>query len=169
MTAERTADTFDDFFQRHLPLVRAVALARTADSARADDLTQETFLRAWRHFAHLQTCGLSAQRAWLLRALRHVAVDAHRRAEPAALEETADAAIAKNDPNALLRLDVARALAELDETDREIALLRYFVEMNSREIGEMLGMPEGTVRRRLAVCRERLACRLAAWSEDTGK
>jgi DNA-directed RNA polymerase specialized sigma24 family protein len=40
--------------------------------------------------------------------------------------------------------------------------------MNSREIGEALGMPEGTVRRRLSRCRAALAHHLSAWAPDGG-
>ena len=39
-------EAFDRFYQRHLGLVRAAALAKTGDVARADDLAQETMLRA---------------------------------------------------------------------------------------------------------------------------
>ena len=47
-------ETFNPFYQRHLGLVRAVALARVGDVALADDLTQETMLAAWKSFAVLQ-------------------------------------------------------------------------------------------------------------------
>jgi DNA-directed RNA polymerase specialized sigma24 family protein len=65
-----------------------------------------------------------------------------------------------------LRIDVSRALAGLEPGDREIVILRYFLEMNSREIGEMLQVPEGTVRSRLLRCRQQLAERLSQWRPD---
>ena len=64
------------------------------------------------------------------------------------------------------RLDVARALEGLEDGDQELVVMRYLEEMNSREIGEALGMPEGTVRRRLVRCRELLADRLSQYAGD---
>jgi RNA polymerase sigma factor (sigma-70 family) len=78
------------------------------------------------------------------------------------LADDSPAACPDDDRN-LLRLEVMRALAELSPSDRELVVLRYFCEMNSREIGEILRTPESTIRRRLSLCREALAERLAAW------
>jgi RNA polymerase sigma-70 factor (ECF subfamily) len=161
-------DAFDVFYRRHLPLVFAAALARCQNGAQAEDLAQETLLRAWRHFDALRGRDVNAQRAWLLRALRHRAVEAWRRwrQQP----DTGDGAdreraAADGTPSAL-RLDVLAALGELDPDDREIVVLRYFLDLSSREIGEAIGRPEGTVRRRLSECRGRLAERLAPWREQ---
>jgi RNA polymerase sigma factor (sigma-70 family) len=63
-----------------------------------------------------------------------------------------------------LRLDVARALAGLDESDREIVVMRYLAQMNSREISDLLQIPEGTIRRRLMGCRNQLADQLMLWA-----
>ena len=63
-----------------------------------------------------------------------------------------------------LRMDVARALAVLDESDREIAVLRYLAQLNSREISDLLQIPEGTIRRRLMGCRKLLADQLLPWA-----
>lgn len=155
-------DPFDRFYKRHFPLVWAAALARTADRCAAGDLVQETMLRAWRHFPTLSGRDDDGQRAWLLTALRHRQIEAWRRQRPTADETEASVA----DSDLPLRLDVARALAAMDETDRELVVLRYFAQCDSPEIGRILGMPEGTVRRRLAEARSELARRLAAWEND---
>ena len=52
---------------------------------------------------------------------------------------------------------VRRALAELEPTDRSVLVLRYYAEQNSRQIAEILELPDSTVRSRLQVARQRLA------------
>ena len=151
---------FDAFYQRHLRLVRAMALARTGDTALADDLAQETMLCAWRSFALLRGRDDSGQRAWLLTALRHRAIERWRRAKP--LEPLPEAGTVSADDTGL-RLDVARALATLSDTDRELIVLRYFEQCDSSEIGTLLNLPPGTVRRRLGEARVRLETALEAW------
>jgi RNA polymerase sigma-70 factor (ECF subfamily) len=169
------------FYRGNARLVYALALGQTGNPADAEDLTQETFLRAWRHFRVLASLAPAAQRAWLIRTMRHLAIDTWRRTRQCSVlgarcsvedMEEADAELhgvfpsehrAPSTEHLALRADVAQALATLTPEDREIVTLRYFMEMNSREIGETLQMPEGTVRHRLMQCRQVLAERLAAW------
>jgi RNA polymerase sigma-70 factor, ECF subfamily len=160
---------FEAFYRGHARLVYTMALAQDPDPTRAEDLTQETFLRAWRHFERLTGLDPPAQRAWLVRTLRHLAIDLwrHDRSFPQEALEPPAAPLPPAD-RAALRLDVVRALGTLEETDRQIVLLRYVLEMNSREIGELLGMPEGTVRHRLMRCRHHLAEQLAQWAPEGG-
>jgi RNA polymerase sigma-70 factor (ECF subfamily) len=162
-------DDLEAFYRGNVRLVYAMALAQDPDPTQAEDLTQETFLRAWRHFERLSGMDPPAQRAWLVRTLRHLAIDAWRRARafPQEALEPSGPSMPPADRVAL-RLDVTRALGALEETDRQIVLLRYVMEMNSREIGEVLGMPEGTVRHRLMRCRSHLVERLAPWAPEGG-
>jgi len=152
------------FYRDNVRLVYAMALGQTGNAADAEDLTQETFLRAWRHFRVLATLAKASQRAWLVRTMRHLAIDAWRRQSSCPVVPL-DEAFAVPEPGERreLRADVTRALSQLSPEDRVIVILRYFLEMTSREIGEMLQMPESTVRHRLMQCRSRLAERLAAW------
>jgi RNA polymerase sigma-70 factor, ECF subfamily len=61
---------------------------------------------------------------------------------------------------------VARALAKLSDDERTLIAMRYFSELNSREIGEILDVPEATIRGRLRTIRRRLASELAEWSDN---
>lgn len=155
---------FEAFYRANVRLLYALAFSRTADPSQAEDLTQETFLRAWQHFDGLSGGAPRAQRAWLIRTLRNLAADAWRRESLLPTESLATANTATQPAEQLdLRLDLARALGELDDTGRDLVTMRYLQGMNSREIGEVLGMPQGTVRRRLAECRRSLAQRLSHW------
>lgn len=156
-------DDFERFYRANVRMVHAMALTLTHRPWEAEDLTQETFLRAWRHQRQLLAGEPAPQKAWLLRTLRNLATDEWRRARLA--EKVGRAHHVRDDPASWdLRLDVAEALRALDQTDREIVLLRYVEGMNSREIGKALEMPGGTVRRRLSEARALLARRLAQWA-----
>jgi RNA polymerase sigma-70 factor (ECF subfamily) len=57
------------------------------------------------------------------------------------------------------------ALTKLAADDRTLIVLRYFLELNSREIGELLEQPESTVRSRLRAARRQLADDRADWND----
>jgi RNA polymerase sigma-70 factor (ECF subfamily) len=156
-------DAFERFYRDNLRLVYAVATARLNDPSQVEDLVQDAFFRAWRHFHRIASLPAPAQRAWLVRTVRNLVTDQWRAARhtvPAAAHAEPARPLAER---IALRLDVARALVTLAEQDRQIVVLRYGLEMNSREIGELLQMPDGTVRFRLQQCRAALAERLASW------
>ena len=161
---EAAMSEFEAFYREHVGLVHALARGRSADAWQAEDLAQDTFLRAWQHFGSLSGLGPPVQRAWLARTLRNLSIDAWRRnsAAPELLED--DAPAAAGEEQAALRIDLAQALSQLGDMDREMVMLRYLGDLNSREIGEAMGIPEGTVRRRLAESRETLAEHLSAWA-----
>jgi RNA polymerase sigma-70 factor (ECF subfamily) len=65
-----------------------------------------------------------------------------------------------------LKAEVERGLATLEDEDRLLVALRYFSELNSREIAEIVGIPESTVRGRLRTARRKLAIELADWNDE---
>jgi RNA polymerase sigma-70 factor (ECF subfamily) len=64
-----------------------------------------------------------------------------------------------------LKDDVARALATLSDDDRLLVALRYFSELNSLEIAEIVGRPAATIRGRLRAARRQLAQELEEWND----
>jgi len=154
---------FESFYRGNVQLVYAMALARLRDQWQAEDIVQETFVRAWQHFEAISAAEPPAQRAWLLRTMRNLATDAWRRQAAFPVH-----ALPVQHPDggvgADLRMDTMNALMQLEETDREIVIMRYLQDMTSREIGEALGVPEGSVRRKLSECRQVLASSLGQWA-----
>jgi RNA polymerase sigma-70 factor (ECF subfamily) len=65
-----------------------------------------------------------------------------------------------------LKREVNEALAKLAAEDRQLVAMRYFADLNSREIGEIVGLPEATVRGRLRAARRKLAEELAEWDDE---
>jgi len=153
-------------------LVHAAALYRTAyhlagSVVEAEDLTQETYLRAYRGFAGFRGGDI---RAWLFTILRHVFLDeCRRRKRMPAVESADDDAFAfSSDPGtwtpsaeseALRCLPseaVDRAFAALPPDWRLVVLLADVEDMSYREIAEVMGVPLGTVMSRLHRARKRL-------------
>ena len=65
-----------------------------------------------------------------------------------------------------MKREVNEALAKLAAEDRQLVAMRYFADLNSREIGEIVGLPEATVRSRLRAARRKLAEELAEWDDE---
>jgi RNA polymerase sigma-70 factor (ECF subfamily) len=146
--------------ERYLRACRAVALAVTGDEADADDVCQDGFVAA---IARIHECREPARfGGWLLQIVRNRARNlarspAVRRAVP--LDEHAPSAgpspVADVERQEL-RERLLAALAELPEQHREVVLLHDLEGWKHREIGERLGLPEGTVRSHLHHARRRL-------------
>jgi RNA polymerase sigma-70 factor (ECF subfamily) len=140
-------------FHQHSSALLAYALRLTdGDRGRAEDVVQETLLRAWRH-PEAMAPERGAPRAWLFAVARRIAVDAHRRrgARPAEVGDDALALIA--DPvdeveRALESWLVADALSALTASHREVLLETYFRGRTVSEAAEVLGVPAGTVKSR---------------------
>jgi RNA polymerase sigma-70 factor (ECF subfamily) len=64
-----------------------------------------------------------------------------------------------------LKAEVARALTKLTDLDRSLVVMRYFTGLNSREIGQIMNLPEATVRGRLRAARLKLAEDLSDWND----
>jgi RNA polymerase sigma-70 factor, ECF subfamily len=159
------AREFEQFARPHA--AAALRLARTLVRAEADaqDVLQDSFLRAFRHFR-----GFSGEspRAWLLSIVRNVSFSFRRKQgrfggledlEPdALLEEVVDDG--PSPEHMLLQAcdaqEVRAALARLPTQSREVLVLREMEECSYREIASILEVPIGTVMSRLSRARTHL-------------
>jgi RNA polymerase sigma-70 factor (ECF subfamily) len=139
-----------------LPQLRplfAAAYRMTGNAHDAEDLVQETFLRAHRALDGFEA-GSNA-RAWLLTILRRVRTDAFRRRQrrPRTVElvpDSTDVAVAPaQDALASGYEELERALAALPENFRTAVVLRDLQELSYAEIAEAVGVPVGTVMSRI--------------------
>jgi RNA polymerase sigma-70 factor, ECF subfamily len=165
------AAVFTELFDRHRHAVHAYFLGRVADPELARDLLQETFLRAWRRLSEIAQLAPDRQRAWLFTVARNLAIDSYRagaarQAAEAALRHqatTAEAAVAGPHRTAESRERLAQldaAIRDLPEEQRVILSMATAGGLTSRQIGEALGEPAGTVRYRLSQARKQLAAAL---------
>jgi RNA polymerase sigma-70 factor (ECF subfamily) len=126
---------------------RLLRFARRVAGPCADDLAQETLLRAWRGFAGFAE-GTNA-RAWLYRILINTWRELGRRRVPESPME--DRAVASC---AVENLELAEALDSLPEEFRTALLLGVVEGFTCREISGILGVPVGTVMSRLSRARQ---------------
>ncbi len=135
---------------------RVYSLLRSLTAQRevAEDLTQQTFTRAWQALDSFR--GEARISTWLCRIAYHEYAHWWRdRREFASLEEAADVP----DPKAAIGLKTvlfSRALAQLSDDLRETFLLHYEQELGMAEIAVVLEIPAGTVKSRLFTARNRL-------------
>src|SRR5215469_13652987 len=144
--------------EQEIPRLRRYARALTRASDRADDLVQDTLLRALTKL-HLWQPGTDI-RAWLFTIMHHQYVNTVRREvrEAATVDiEHISTLVATTDPTARQQLvELDRALGRLSAEQREVLLLVGLEGMDYESVAEILGVPIGTVRSRLCRGRERL-------------
>jgi RNA polymerase sigma-70 factor (ECF subfamily) len=161
--AERSVTIeFGRAVEREIPRLRRYARALTHDLQAAEDLVQHCLVRALAN-RHLWTPGTDL-RAWLFTILHNLRVSDLRRL----VREEARSRIAMTfmtaaprHPDARLELrDLDRAISELPEAQRAVVLLVGLEEMTYEQTAEVLSVPIGTVRSRLARGRAKLRKRL---------
>jgi RNA polymerase sigma-70 factor, ECF subfamily len=143
----------EELYSYRAPELRRYLLKMARDINEADDLLQETFLRALSNLNILQGLSPQKQRAWLYTTARRCLID-RRRSEK---REYPTDAIGEGETNDDLTLPiVAEALGTLPEHLSTIIAMRYFAGMDSATIGRVLGIPAATVRTRLRAGIKRL-------------
>lgn len=153
----------------YLFVLRLVGMGNTA---LAEDLTQETFLRVVKHARSYEQ--QARFRTWLYTMARNLCVDAlrrarHRRAQSldapmheedreTLLEHTADTspAVDRRVIGHELQQRIQQAVASLPEDQREVFLMREVAELQFKEIAAIVGIPENTVKSRMRYALEKL-------------
>jgi RNA polymerase sigma-70 factor, ECF subfamily len=143
-----------------------VARRLASDSAAAEDLVQETYLRAWRSFEQFQP-GTNL-RAWLFRILFNAFYAQGRQISSAPVIISLDAPGVEPEPRrpaGLSFADAAEVVAALDSLSQEhrtVLLLGVVEGFTCREMAEILSLPIGTVMSRLSRGRQAMRDRLLA-------
>ena len=140
------------------PELRRYATAQLRDAYRAEDMVQETFLRAWRNGERFDP-ERGTLRGWLFAILRNLLIDAARAraARPRLAQADADAVAPDEIDARLSTLLVAKALQQLTDEHREVVIASYLHDRPHRDIAASLQVPIGTVRSRLFYARKALA------------
>ena len=154
-----TQDIFRDDLIREMPNLRAFALSLCGSTAQADDLTQDTLVKAWSHRTSFQDG--SNLRAWLFTILRNSFYslkrrEAHEISDPDA--QIAESMAAKPEQEGHLHLhDFHLALARLPDEQREALILIGASGLSYEEAALVCNVAVGTVKSRVNRARARLA------------
>lgn len=156
-------DKFERLTRPFLATLYRTARRLTAQPADADDLVQDTYVKAFRAFATVDVTDGAACRAWLLRIMTNTYRDRYRRQVRALevagsdyLDEGDDDALRSHEPLPDTHLEYKRfaqaadaAIAGLPPEVRLVVVLFFFEGLSYREIAEIVQCPVGTVMSRL--------------------
>jgi len=152
-------DEFERLAMPHVASLLRVARRLSRDGAVAEDLVQETMLRAWRGLSQFQA-GTNA-RGWLFRILFHQFYSQGRKLRRE-MQAVAPPAISPYRGSSVLEaVELNDALAALTAEHRAVLLLAVVEGFTCQEIAEILAIPMGTVMSRLSRARQALRERLA--------
>ena len=149
-------------YARHHVRVYRFILRMVRDATTAEDLTSQVFLDVWRTASQFQR--RSQVSTWLLSIARFKALTALRQRRHEDIEqeeileiadgaETPEASIDRSTTSAILRACVAK----LSPAHREIINLVYYHEKTVEEVGQLIGIPQSTVKTRMFYARKQLA------------
>jgi len=174
-------DRFTDLAVPHLEMVYRIARRLTRNEHEAEDLVQETYLKAYRAFGRFQMREFGI-RPWLLKILHNTFLNrqarqkrAPRATDQATLDQTQPASASASGPEAPPALDyeqldgeVKRAIDALPNDFRSVLLLWATMELSYQEIADILGVPIGTVMSRLHRARLQVTRALHDYAREYG-
>ena len=181
---EKRKSEFEQQAMPHLDILYNTALRYTKNAADAEDLVQETYMRAFR-FYHQFEKGTNI-RAWLFKIMRNTFINKYRKKvnEPKKVGyeeiEPYYEQMAKSNPGEMLRAveldtfgkllsdEVMAALDELPEEFRTAVILCDIHGMTYEEIAEIMECPTGTVRSRISRGRKMLQMKLLNYAKQQG-
>lgn len=168
-------DSFEALAVPHLETVYRVARRLARDEHEAEDLVQETYLKAYKGFAHFEVREFGI-RPWLLKILYNTFLNRQARDKKgprATDQQTLDqvhAAEGYAGPPELdyenLDQEVRRAIDDLPAEFRSVLLLWATMELSYQEIADILAIPIGTVMSRLHRARQQLARQLESYARE---
>jgi RNA polymerase sigma-70 factor (ECF subfamily) len=149
---DRSGGELRELYRRYAPELFGFATNALGDRELAEEVVQDVFAQLWRHAEDYDQRRASV-RTWLYAIARNRIIDARRRAaarpqrgEDDSLESAAEIDAALD--NAVLRWQVASALARLSPSHREVIRLAHYGGLTMREIAQRTGAPLGTVKSR---------------------
>jgi len=145
---------FSDLYRAHLRDVYSYSYYRTGNHHDAEDLTEQTFLQAYRHFERAQRESRGRPlRPWLIRIAHNLAANYYRdrSRKPQTQLEDASLLSAPHDTETLVEgreelQAVLAGVAQLPDDRREALIMRFALGMDNREIARTLGRSEGATK-----------------------
>ncbi len=158
---ERDAHALTELYERYANRVYSLAIAIVGGRETAQEVTQDTFLKVWRHPEHYRS-DQGHFAAWLLTIARHCAIDRLRQrkrrgAHSLSLDDPNLPEMGNSVQDSETRWQELRYLLdELPREQREVIVLAFYQGMSQREIAAYLHLPLGTVKTRLRLGMQKL-------------
>jgi RNA polymerase sigma-70 factor (ECF subfamily) len=146
---------WEELYEDHYKELTAYATRMSGSKELAEDLVQETFVKALMNAETVADLSPGKQRAWLFKTFKNLFFDRYRRVileneheqswQPEYLED-----------HGIQEVENAMLLQSINPQDRAIFQLRYFDGYSAEEISQMMNLPPGTIRSKLSRCRKYL-------------
>ena len=145
---------FTELYRAHLRDVYSYSYYRVGNHHDAEDLTEQTFLQAYRHFERAQRESHGRPlRPWLIRIAHNLAANYYRDRSRKPQTQLEDAAVG-SEPHPTAELveqreeleEVLAGVANLPDDRREALIMRFALDMDNREIARALGRTEGATK-----------------------
>jgi RNA polymerase sigma-70 factor (ECF subfamily) len=152
---ERDTEAFSMLYSLYFDRVYRYARLRLRNPADAEDVTAAVFLSAWRAIDRFSPKHETSFAGWLFRLAHNTVVDRYRRLRETVSLDGPEASCAEDIsfPSPEVELEWHLTLAELHtalqsltDEQREVVLLRFVEGLSAREVGDIMGKHEGTVR-----------------------
>jgi len=159
MTDNRSSVLFRERLIAEIPNLRAFATSLSGSVQQADDLVQDTLLKAWSHAdSFIEGTNI---RAWLFTILRNTYYSLYRR-RGREVQDTdgiysSKVAVPGNQESAIDLADFRNALAKLPEEQREVLIMVGATGLSYEETAEICGVAVGTIKSRVNRARNKLA------------
>jgi RNA polymerase sigma-70 factor (ECF subfamily) len=164
------ADAFGVLYARHMDAIYRYIFFRVHDQHLAEDLTEETFVRAWEYLPNYKVTERPVT-SWLYRIAHNLVVDHARKQHPVAASaiDVLSQQAAEHGPEQSVELseahaDLINAMHILSEVEQEVIILRFVEGLSHREVADITGKTEGSSRviqyQALAKLQEHLSKRL---------
>lgn len=167
--ALKDSDAFGELVRRHQSRVLLLHRRLCRDGTLAEDLTQETFLRAWQKLHTYR--GSGSFQGWLAKLGHNVFLQHRRRHRMQRLEAELDEAGLQTEsnrtPDETATADLDRLLGVLDAEDQTILVLTYAMGLTNVEVAEVLEMPAGTIKARIHRAKQKIQLHLDEGHEPT--
>jgi RNA polymerase sigma-70 factor (ECF subfamily) len=160
-------DLLQAAIEQHAGVLYRLALSIVRDPALADDVVQETLIKAWRH-APVDGNG-GVPRAWLMKVARNTAISLLRTrredvvGDDAMPERASGITVARTVEGRAALSDLRLALESLDEAARTLIVLREIDGLSYEDIAATMDLPLPTVKTRLFRARQSLKRALEGW------
>lgn len=159
-------EPFEVFYRREYSRMVAIARALTRSGSAAEDLVQESFVAAHRHWDRISN--YEDPGAWVRRVLINRSTSWHRKM---GAELRAVARLGAREPDTLPELSPATTevwdeVRRLPRRQAQATVLHYVDQLSVEEIGEVLGVSSGAVKSHLHRARSNLSRSLKSWDEE---
>jgi len=153
MIAAGDRNALDELYRRHSPWLFARLSRRCRDADAVDTAVQDTFLNVWKQAGRYKPTGEVAAWIWTI-GIRRLIDQMRKRPSPTPIDPAhLPKVVSEEVPLALGHTPLGQAFARLEPELQAVLAATAFDGLSNREAGQMLGIPTGTVKSRLARAR----------------